>query len=75
MLASLMRILLWATALFALSNIHADVSTPSVFGDHMVLQRDHANPVWGWANSGEHVTVTIAGQSHSAKADSNGESP
>lgn len=44
---------------------------PSIFGDHMVLQRNHANPPWGWANSGEKITVTIAAQSHSTKADSN----
>jgi hypothetical protein len=39
----------------------------------MVLQRNHANPVWGWANPGEKVAVTIAGQSHATKADSNGD--
>ncbi|MDE0766785.1 MAG: sialate O-acetylesterase [Opitutaceae bacterium] len=73
MLASLTRILLLATVSIALSKVHADVSTPSIFGDHMVLQRNHANPVWGWANPGEKVVITIAGQSHATKADSNGD--
>ncbi len=51
----------------------ADVSTPAIFGDHMVLQRDHANPVWGWADSGERVTVSIGSQTHTTVADRNGE--
>jgi len=39
----------------------------------MVLQRNHANPVWGWADPDEKVVITIAGQSHATKADSNGD--
>jgi sialate O-acetylesterase len=50
----------------------ADVKLPGVFGDHMVLQRDAALPVWGWADPGEQVTVTLAEQSKSATADDNG---
>lgn len=51
----------------------AAVSVPSLFTDHMVLQRDLENPVWGKADPGEKVTVEIAGQAHSATADANGE--
>lgn len=50
----------------------ADVSLPSIFGDHMVLQREQANPVWGTADAGEAVTVTIAEQSHSTVAGDDG---
>ncbi|MDQ8194721.1 sialate O-acetylesterase [Coraliomargarita sp. SDUM461004] len=50
----------------------ADVSLPSIFGDHMVLQREQANPVWGTADAGEAVTVEIGGQSHQAVADEEG---
>ena len=39
----------------------AEVRLPNVFGDHMVLQRDHANRVWGKADPGAAVTVRIAG--------------
>ena len=53
-------------------NLQAEVKLPSIFGHHMVLQRDHANPVWGWAALGEKITVSIAGQSHSATADKDG---
>ena len=53
-------------------NLQAEVKLPSIFGSHMVLQRDHANPVWGWAAPGEKITVSIAGQSHSATTDKDG---
>ena len=43
----------------------ADVKPASLFKDHMVLQYDMANPVWGTAEPGEKVTVKINGQSHS----------
>jgi len=62
-----------ATVSLFVSTSFAEVSTPSIFGDHMVLQRNHANPVWGWADAGERVTVSIAGQEHSARADRNGD--
>jgi sialate O-acetylesterase len=38
----------------------------------MVLQRNHDNPVWGWADAGEKVTVSIGGQAHTTKADRDG---
>ncbi len=44
----------------------ADVRLPHLFGDHMLLQRELPNAVWGWAEPGEIVTVTIAGQTASA---------
>jgi len=50
----------------------ADVETPPVFSDHMVLQRDLAAPVWGTAEAGEEVAVSIAGQAHTSKADAEG---
>jgi sialate O-acetylesterase len=50
----------------------ADVRLPAIFSDHMVLQRDAAIPVWGWADPGEAVEVKIAGQSAKATADGQG---
>ena len=38
----------------------------------MVLQRDSACPVWGWAEAGEDVTVEFAGQKLTAKPDAQG---
>jgi sialate O-acetylesterase len=50
----------------------ADVKLPAIFSDHMVLQRDVAVPVWGWAEPSEVVTVSIAGQTKIATADAAG---
>ena len=50
----------------------ADPKLPAIFGDHMVLQQKQKNPVWGWADPGEKLTVVIGRQNHSATADKNG---
>ncbi|MFZ4681201.1 MAG: sialate O-acetylesterase [Terrimicrobiaceae bacterium] len=50
----------------------AALRTAHVFQDHMVLQRDKAVPVWGWAESGATVKVDFAGQEKITTADSNG---
>lgn len=52
--------------------LEADVRVPALFGDHMVLQRDQANPIWGWADEGEVVTISIASQRHTARTKSDG---
>lgn len=43
-----------------------------LFQDHAVLQREHANPVWGHATPGEKLTVDFAGKRISARADEHG---
>ncbi len=48
------------------------LSLPNIFSDHMVLQRDQANPVWGKAEAGVTVSVSIADQQHQVKADGEG---
>ena len=40
----------------------ADVRLPRIFGDHMVLQRGIKLPVWGWAEAGEKITLTLKGK-------------
>jgi sialate O-acetylesterase len=50
----------------------ADVTLPAVIGSHMVLQRERPLPIWGWAEPGEEVTVTLDAQKVSAKADDKG---
>ena len=57
---------------FLISSATAAVKMPGVFGDHMVLQRDMPVPVWGWADPGETVTVTLGDQTKTATADSAG---
>lgn len=51
----------------------ADVQLPNIFSDHMVLQRDLANRVWGRADPKEEVVVSIADQTHETTADAEGQ--
>lgn len=67
-----MKPLLLCACLATLTSIQAAVQMPSIFTDHMVLQRDLPVPVWGKAEPGEEVTVEFAGQKKTAKADANG---
>jgi sialate O-acetylesterase len=50
----------------------ADVSLNNMFGDHMVLQQGIKNKVWGKADPGEQVAVTLGGQTHSTTAAADG---
>ena len=55
--------------------VAADLGLPllaPLFGEHMMLQRGRANPVWGWTKPGTAVTVTIAGSRASALAGADG---
>ncbi|MEM0896056.1 MAG: sialate O-acetylesterase [Verrucomicrobiota bacterium] len=61
---------------FAASCLHAaahqEVVIPSVFSDHMVLQRDMEVPVWGISEPGESISVTFGGQTKTVSADEAG---
>ena len=50
----------------------ADVKLPAIFGDNMVLQRETSVPVWGWADTGEQVTVKMLGQTKATLPDASG---
>jgi sialate O-acetylesterase len=50
----------------------AGVRLASVFGPHMVLQREMPARVWGWAAPGDEVSVEFAGQKKAATADAKG---
>lgn len=67
-----MRTCFLVGVLLAVHAAHADVTCAPLFGDHMVLQRDRAVPVWGRADAGESVTVEFAGQSKAVTADADG---
>ena len=43
----------------------------NIFQSNMVLQRDKPVSIWGWAATGEKVTVSFAGQRQVATADDN----
>src|SRR5436190_9790397 len=51
---------------------HAELKLPAIISDHMVLQRNLANPIWGWDAPGTQITVAFAGQTKSTKAGTDG---
>ena len=57
---------------FAATCVQAKVRLPSVFANHLVLQRDAAVTVWGLADAGDNITVEFAGQKKSATAGADG---
>lgn len=67
----LRRMLVLALTL-VVSKSWADVKLPALFSDHMVLQSAVAVPIWGWADPGEQVAISIAGQTKNAVADASG---
>jgi sialate O-acetylesterase len=63
----------FALALLVLvSFARADVTLPAIIGDHMVLQQGVDVPIWGTADVGEQVKVTLNEQHKSATADAGG---
>src|SRR5690349_2834823 len=54
------------------STCAAKVRIATPFTDHMVIQRDTKAPMWGEAQPGEIVTVTIAGKKYPATTDASG---
>ena len=68
---------LWMTFLVLVSAVgvtRADVTLPNpLIGDHMVLQAGVPAPVWGKAEPGEKVTVTLGDHSASTVADAMGQ--
>jgi len=51
----------------------ADVRLPKIFTDNMLLQRDAAVRVWGWADAGEAVSAAMMGTTVATKADDKGQ--
>jgi sialate O-acetylesterase len=67
------RLALFAAVLTAaLALAHAEVRLPALVGDNMVLQQGMPLKVWGWADAGEKVTVTLCAQSAQATAGDQG---
>jgi sialate O-acetylesterase len=48
------------------------LNLPRIFNDNMVLQRDQPVKVWGWAEPGQKVELSFAGQTKSAEAGTSG---
>ncbi len=57
---------------FTVTSATADVTLPALFSDHAVLQQQAAIPVWGWADVGEQVMVTLGDAQQTATAGADG---
>ncbi|EDM29239.1 sialic acid-specific 9-O-acetylesterase [Lentisphaera araneosa HTCC2155] len=62
-------LLLSASFLF---QAQADITLPKIMDSQMVLQRNAKVPIWGWADQGEKVTVSFAGQTKTAMPNEKG---
>jgi sialate O-acetylesterase len=51
---------------------HADVRLPAIISDHMVLQSGVETPIWGWADPGEEVSVSLGESTTKAAAGKDG---
>lgn len=61
-----------AVVVFSAVAVMGDLKVPNIIGPNMVLQRDQKLPIWGWADGGEKITVTFAGQKKTIIADIEG---
>ncbi len=59
-------------AIFFSFTVSGQVKLPYVFSDHMVLQRQTEIPVWGTADPGTKLSLSLAGNTTSVKTDSEG---
>ena len=67
------RVLILSLTLLCLAGVAvADVRLPAIIADGMVLQQEIPVTIWGWAEQGEKITVTIGQCSSSTVADSQG---
>ncbi len=61
--------------MYSLFSAHISLATirlPKLVGDNMVLQRESKLPIWGWADTGETVTLTFQNKTYTAKPDAIG---
>jgi sialate O-acetylesterase len=68
------RFTIVACCVFSLNTatVFAEVKPSPLFADHVVLHRGTQVPVWGSAEPGESVKVTLSGQTQATKAGSDG---
>lgn len=63
---------LLSALVLACGHTKAEVRLPALISDGMVLQRGEKVRIWGWADPGEAVEVTIAGRRAVVRADAAG---
>lgn len=58
--------------LITIGSASALVKPARIFSSNMVLQQGQENPIWGWADKGEKISISFAGKTISVKADNAG---
>ena len=66
-------LVVFATLFMCAASVCAKVRLPHLFDSGMVLQRDMPIHIWGWADAGEEVVVSLGSRKATAKADARGE--
>lgn len=66
------RVCLAAACCLVATPCHANVILPDLISDHMVLVRSERTPVWGQADPGEKVSVSLNGAEATTVADGKG---
>jgi sialate O-acetylesterase len=67
------RILVYFFLLFVFPHVlPAEPRLPHLFSDHMILQRDVEVAVWGWADPGEQLSVTVGPHKRKTAAGADG---
>ncbi len=59
-------------SLLLLPSVRAELTLPNVIADHMVLQQQMSNPIWGWDTAGTKITVTFAGRTYTTTTGDDG---
>ena len=62
-----------ALLVFLTGSALANVTLPRIFSNNMVLQRNHAITVWGWADAKEKITVQFNHQTKTITTGKNGQ--
>jgi sialate O-acetylesterase len=62
----------WISGFLAQAAVFGQLRLPKLIGDGMVLQRDAAVRIWGWAAAGEKVTVSFLDSTRETAADDSG---
>lgn len=66
------RLLVLAAACLCLPSQAAELALARIFSDHAVLQRDQPLTIWGTADAGRAVAVTLDGRTVTGSADARG---
>lgn len=52
--------------------VFGKIKLPDLVSDKMVLQRDVALKIWGWADQGENITIRFSNETYNTSPDKNG---